>query len=351
LIVIALAEKGKYGWLWLGPLVFALWVNFHGGFLAGLGFLGIWTIVHTGLHLKNWLKILPPVILSLLAVLVNPYGIDLIIFLLRTATIPRPEIVEWQPLALVSILGAIYIILLLIMILGLIFSRLKKEIPIMVLLGVAALLPFVAFRHLPLFSLAVLVFCGEHVSNAMSRIPRTSTNASKRSPLIALISVLLGIGLIFWGFRNWSNISIPHQPIPFFPDKAVSLLEESQVSGNMAVEFNWGEYVIWHLSPTIKVSVDGRRETVYSTEIYEQNFDFLGGTGDWDILLDDYPTHIALVYQSQSAYNLMKLKAGWHLVYEDATSALFTKNDWKGASKLDETRSNFHPELDNMYFP
>ena len=34
--------------------------------------------------------------------------------------------------------------------------------------------------------------------------------------------------------------------------------------GRLAVEFNWGEYAIWHLGPQIRVSIDGRRETVYS---------------------------------------------------------------------------------------
>ena len=32
----------------------------------------------------------------------------------------------------------------------------------------------------------------------------------------------------------------------------------------MTVDFDWGEYVIWHLGPQVRVSVDGRRETVYA---------------------------------------------------------------------------------------
>jgi hypothetical protein len=33
----------------------------------------------------------------------------------------------------------------------------------------------------------------------------------------------------------------------------------------MLTYFDWGEYAIWYLSPAIKVSMDGRRETVYSS--------------------------------------------------------------------------------------
>ncbi len=46
--------------------------------------------------------------------------------------------------------------------------------------------------------------------------------------------------------------------------RAVALLKQSGAGGNMAVPFDWGEYVLWHLGPAIKVSIDGRRETLYS---------------------------------------------------------------------------------------
>ncbi len=33
--------------------------------------------------------------------------------------------------------------------------------------------------------------------------------------------------------------------------------------------FNWGEYAIWHFGPRLRVSIDGRRETVYSQRMLE----------------------------------------------------------------------------------
>ena len=38
-IIISLAETNDLKWLWILPPVFLLWVNFHGGFLAGFAFL------------------------------------------------------------------------------------------------------------------------------------------------------------------------------------------------------------------------------------------------------------------------------------------------------------------------
>ena len=56
------------------------------------------------------------------------------------------------------------------------------------------------------------------------------------------------------------------------------------------MHFDWGEYVLWHLSPQIKVSIDGRRETVYSDPIYAENLRFTSGLGDWDAILKRHPT-------------------------------------------------------------
>lgn len=350
-IIIAKAESGNCRWLWFAPPVLLLWINFHGGVLAGLGFLGIWSFVHLIQHRQEWRRILPPVIVSGLAVFINPYGIDLVLFLFRTATVPRPEIIEWQPLQLVSLLGGIYLVFLTILILGLAYSKRKKEISIVVLLIVAALMPFVAFRHLPLFALAVLVFGGPYINDAWSQIKTTHRGQKQIPRWMSVISLVISIILLIWSIPNFQRIIIPNQPVSFFPDRAVELIHESNVQGNMAVEFNWGEYVIWHLGPEIQVSLDGRRETVYSDKIYQMNWDFLNGAGDWDAVLDNYDTHMALVYQSRAAHNLLLLKEGWELVYEDGTSALFASQEWSGLDNL-KSAANNNPDLPaNDFFP
>jgi hypothetical protein len=51
------------------------------------------------------------------------------------------------------------------------------------------------------------------------------------------------------------------------PDVAAArALAVARPSGRLATSFNWGEYAIWHFGPRAKVSIDGRRETVYSDQ-------------------------------------------------------------------------------------
>ena len=40
-------------------------------------------------------------------------------------------------------------------------------------------------------------------------------------------------------------------------------------SGRLLTTFDWGEYAIWHFGPRLKVSIDGRRETVYSDSVLQ----------------------------------------------------------------------------------
>ena len=84
---------------------------------------------------------------AIAAILLNPYGIQLPFFLLRTATVARPEIGEWQPIALVSIEGLVYILLLALVLTGLIFSRKERSPVLVILLACTAVLPLLASRY------------------------------------------------------------------------------------------------------------------------------------------------------------------------------------------------------------
>jgi hypothetical protein len=135
-------------------------------------------------------------------------------------------------------------------------------------------------------------------------------------------------GLLFCGaiLQNLTRIPIDPKSLDF-PVRAVQLLKDSGVRGNMAIFFNWGQYALWYLGPDIKVSYDGRRESVYSDEIRAMNNNWTMGLGEWDAVLDRCPTDMALVNKGTPVYNLMRLKPGWTPAYEDSLCALFVRHD------------------------
>jgi hypothetical protein len=136
-----------------------------------------------------------------------------------------------------------------------------------------------------------------------------------------------------------------------YPINAVELLKISRSTGNLAVHFNWGEYVIWHLSPSIKVSVDGRRETVYNDEVLKQNLRLLVVFSDWEELLDKYPTDLVLLPNGSPGDSVLQLHPDWQLIYQDQASALHARKGGKSAEVLLEALPSFNPKVPSGEFP
>jgi hypothetical protein len=196
-------------------------------------------------------------------------------------------------------------------------------------------------RHYPLFALALIVMGGEHLADTWNRIVATLEGGKVASCVKASACLTLAL---FWGALSFSRLScipINAQYFPF-PARAIALLKQSRFRGNLAVPFTWGEYALWHLGPGVKVSIDGRRETVYSEEIYRQTLDFERGTGVWDALLKSSATDLVLAHNGSATANLMSRADGWLPLYQDTFCVLFIR---KGHPDLDRIIATSVPQL------
>ena len=348
LIIIQESERGKYRLLWLMPVIVALWVNLHGGFLAGCGVLGVWTIVHLFFNPQQWRSVVPPVAVTALATLANPYGYELLRFLLETATGDRPEIIDWQPLPIRSPLGGIYLAVMSFAIWAGYISPLPRNITLMGLFGLVGIMPLVAIRHLPLMGIAFAIFMSPHVGAAwQASISRQSRDVPiprwvQPLPLIgAGIILLVGIGTTPTGFI--SGTSVPHH--------ATTLLRESGFQGRLMCDFGWGQYIIWHLGPQVQVGMDGRRETVYPPDVYEEYVDFHFGVNDWEAILRRQPPDAVLVSKGSAPANLLALHSAWRQVFADEESILFVRTDSVAAVVIEHTAQSFIPMNVITVFP
>ena len=348
LLLIHGAERGRTRPLWLAPALFAAWANLHGGVLAGMAMLAIWILAHLlGASLRPDLAdpplggIGPPVLVSLSATALNPHGVWLLTFLVRTATGPRPDIAEWTPIDLMSPYGAVYLAVAATAGASLLRTRRPRRTASMLLLASAALSPFLAVRHAPLFCLAVAVLAGEHIVDGCAQAARDVP--CRLRPSLAPAPLQSGVaGACALAALILLALSLPHfrcvrVRAGDFPAESIALLRRSGARGSLAIHFDWGEYAIWHLSPLIKVSDDGRRETVYPDRVRELSDRFLRGTGRWDELLADGRVDMVLVSKKFPASNLMKRAPGWRLVHEDAASALFVREGSSAAVRLGST--------------
>jgi hypothetical protein len=321
LLIVERADRGQRRALWLAPPLLAVWANLHGGFVAGLGVL-LWAAIRRAGFI--------PVALAVMATLLNPYGVGLWTFLARTLG-PRPDIAEWQMIAFGTTEGVAYLAVLafgLIAVAGLVRLR---QWPALVLFVGGAALPFVARRHLPLFVLITVVLCAPHTASAIGAFVRRRWPASERPvssdrfrPVVAVMLTLQAIVLLMIAAPHLTRIRVSPAD---YPIAAVARIVGSGVAAHVAVDFDWGEYVIWHAGPRVKVSVDGRRETVYSDAAYEENRRLTAGVEGWDRLLVQQPTDLALVSVRTGAFDRLVQRADWHLLMRDETSALFGRAD------------------------
>jgi hypothetical protein len=327
--------------LWGAAPIMALWANAHGGFVAGLGLLGVWwgsrAIVAWGdgslardprarrVLLLDGLAVAA----ACLATLANPYGWDLWIFLARTLK-PRPEISEWQALPIASFEGATYLLVAALGVVGLFAQTPRRRALVGPLLLCGLLLPLTARRHLPLLALIVLVLFAGDAAHALGAViqrrwPRMQRASSNRlRPLVCGALLLESIIVLALARPEWTRIAVDPEA---YPVAAVTRLAQAREPANLAVFFDWGEYVLWHVGPRIKVSVDGRRETVYPDDVYAANMALTEGTGEWDQLLRRPETDLALVSTQTAAASLLALHPDWELILRDGQSVLYGRRD------------------------
>jgi hypothetical protein len=332
LLLLDEADRGRLPRLVAVPALFGLWANLHGGFLAGLGILFLWVFVRLAATLRGgrpWRPEGPFVltaIAALAATLLNPHGARLLMFLVRPATVSRPEIIEWQPIAIASTYGITYLIFVALAAAALLYTRRPRRLTTVVAFACLALIPLLAIRHCPLLAVGAPLLLAEHLSDAWNRWSPSVPAGSQRTPRpLAVLAIIVAIALLWAARPRFGCIRIDPALAIGYPARAVATLRESRVEGNLAIPFGWGEYAIWFLSPRIKVSEDGRRETVYSDAVLADNLRFADGVGNWDALLRDR-TDLVLVDKSHAAFNLMKLYPGWVSVYEDSVAAIFTRS-------------------------
>jgi hypothetical protein len=363
LLLLARAETGRESCLWALPILFAVWVNLHGGVLAGLGVASVWMLMRGAAILRvpdaatrNRLVDLGRLgLLGMtcgLALLLNPFGAGLVRFLLRTGTVPRPEITEWTPLGLASLPGVLYLGLVAIGLIGVLGSRRPRRPAPLLIFALTAALPMLANRHYPLFALAMVVLGGEHIGDTANRwLPSGSSSAAASGRYLAVnlavSAVLIGLAVPRFG-------CIRIEPFYFgFPARAVALLKQSRIQGNMAVPFDWGEYVIWHLGPAVQVSIDGRRETVYSDERYQQSHDFARGNAAWDRLLTTGPpTDLVLLPNGSPVVAFLSRTPGWLPLYQDSFCVIFAREGFPDLDRIVRTPVPVLPDNgDRLCFP
>jgi hypothetical protein len=309
------------------PLVIAVWVNTHGGVLAGLGVLLVYVAV------RVWsvdspterLGLFALAALCIAAIFANPYGIVLPRFLLQDVAHARP-ISEWLPIPLFDGSAALFKSTVVLAGVGAVLFRRNRWWEA-VIVGLAAAAAFRHQRHLPLFAILVAPLLTETL-DACWRSVREPLGLGAPSPLrTALFSIGLAALAIFevvqiariYEGLHFQILASPDQ----FPVDAVRFIKRNELRGNLAVPFDWGEYAIWHLYPRCRVSIDGRYTTAYPQAVLDSSARFSSGAPGWDEFLR--AADVVLLDRRQPIVARLLEQPAWQDVYSDQTALVFVR--------------------------
>jgi len=345
LYLLRRAERDRPAAIWFVPLCFGLWANLHGGWFVGLAALSVWVLADAiqNASRRRTLTLLSVLALSVVATAVNPYTVDLWRFLGETVRGERPDITDWAPLLKLPV--AVILIECILPLFALAAFR-SSPTPIKARdLAVIALLLVGTFRvgRVDAFlQTAIAITFAPHLV-ALFRRFETSARPSflRRSPAVSVAAAGLAV---YAGCVVLPNLTVVQVNGAWLPDRAAArYLRDERPDARVLTWFDWGEYAIWHLSPSgIRVSMDGRRETVYSDRVIQDHIRFYRG----DPGMVSYPEHIGAdhIWLPSRFPIIASLKsAGWQTIFDNGQSVILARREGPHPTVLDVR--------DGMHFP
>jgi hypothetical protein len=308
------------------PLIMLLWANSHGGFIVALLPLGLWTVTiatSVTLPLRHRAIAIATIAAAVAATLVNPYGVQLWEFLASTVGLNRSDIGEWGSMASVgTALPTFWAVTTALAVIGMKWHPGRLAWHRMALVALLAVASFRVSRLDAFYAIATVLCFGTGLAAFWTR-PRRTMSSFRLSPAAAMIVLVLAM----CGSAVLLVRATPAQDgcvdrAWWLPEQSASaFVATNHLRGRMVVFFDWGEYVLWQFGSSLKVSTDGRRETVYSDRHINGHLEIYRGSDEGVAYLRelnaDYmwmPRNFPIIARAR--------KEGWTPIYEGTRSVI-----------------------------
>jgi hypothetical protein len=344
--LLAKIHAGARRWAWALPVLFGLWINTHGGVLAGFGLLGLAAGMTTLQFLwhrfqrtgtakspdsKTVIVLWLGVAGGALALLCNPWKAGLIRWLIGSILWLRPEIAEWNPTPFGWDHAALFILLAL-AVFAWTFTRRPRVWWELAACAAFALLALRSVRNAPLCGVVLLALVPPHLADAFARFRQYSgrlellwqNSALQNLAIVLLFAAGIGTGVATFTLHKEHPLTM-EVPRTQYPVGAVDFLRDHEMRGPMLVFFDWGEMVIFHL-PDCPPSMDGRLDTCYSRELIAAHWKFYNDEPYDKTILDPEKAELALLPVKLAGAAALAKQPGWRAVYFDDTAVILARN-------------------------
>ncbi|TSC54051.1 MAG: hypothetical protein LiPW16_176 [Microgenomates group bacterium LiPW_16] len=332
LLFYLLAKNRDLFWV---PVIFLAWVNLHPGYPAGvllfLIFL-IWRILQKEIQPRKAITLTLAVFASLL---VNPYGLKMLIPPLRIVTNPVLTSLginlEWMPLwqrglphqifAIISIIIFVLIPLLkikiilphflsiiLFFLLSLRNTRVSMLLLVLLLPVVDLFLQKIFPNPLPLFKKKLTITLPFFVSLVVFC-------------LALVLRIITNLGEVDFAYQNLKNLA----QVSGMPYEAVEYIKTHNVPERLLNESAWGGYLLWQL-PGRKVFYSASMdlcEVSPGRYLWQDYQEMIALGPKWQSLLEKYQIEAVLLPKFYPLAKHLQKSKDWKIIYEDNLNILF----------------------------
>jgi hypothetical protein len=337
--------------LWILPAVMLVWANTHGGFVAGLGALGLAIALRASENLRPgrlgvrhlmagtralWMTFGACVA----ATFFNPMGARLWGYVLTELahSTNRRYTVEWGPaslhtdawsaIALTLITGIFLVLVAVACRRGRLTGKGPQPIAWALTCVPVLAMAYVSVRHVPIAA----IWVGPVIALLASRaIVSAGNSAVFRQAWFALRGLaVLPACLTFAVVLAEPRAAISADGTVLgtrHPCTAVAFMRENHLAGNVFNPLWWGSYLSWELYPAVRVSMDGRNISLFADRMVVENFDFYlkdAASVDADAPLR-YDTRLLLIPTDSPVLSRIETDVRWRQAFRDSESALFLR--------------------------
>ncbi len=321
-------RRGEKKWIFYFPIMMVFWNNIHGGCVSGIGLLAIY-ILGEALDKKPVKDLLFSLAATCIALIINPFGLQYLFFLIKATTMKRPLIAEWRGSFDKALMFSLikFKIFLLISTLTIAIKAVTEKINYIkadktkiILLLITAYLAIAHVKHQPFFVITAAIFLYEDFFSLLKKFKLNISNPQIKINKVFIYSLVILFSLLAID-RSYKEIPVKSDNYPIYQ---IDFIKQNNLKGNIFVNFQFGSYVIYKLFPNNLVVMDGRYEEVYNDDLLPKIRDFHLLKGDnWKKIITDYKTDIIILEKKYPVYKVMLEDKDWKLIFSDERFGLF----------------------------
>jgi len=324
--------------LWVVPLLFIVWVNTHGGYIAGFMLLGAFIVgeglsnlVHaTGSEIVSWRRLRKVLIISVISgavLLINPHTINAILLPLKTVGLQtlQASIDEWASPNFHQLFQQPFIWMLLLTLVVVGWSGRRLDVTDAITLVVFAYISFLARRNIGLFALICAPILSRHAAAwwEKSRWGQRQLSPGK-SIANLLILILVGCAMILKILLPLSPVVQQQADRAALPIGAADWIMQHRPAGMMFNGYNLGGYLLWRLWPDYPVYVDGRTD-LYDDAFLREYQAVINTAPGFEGVFDRQNVGFIVIEKSAPLAVWLAQSDRWRLAYEDDRTVIYTK--------------------------